>query len=79
MESLINLIKFFIIIISIYLLYTLVGNLPEYIKDYAKGTESDEGGLNALIITFLTPLLLVINLVLIGGLVMHRRMAQVRQ
>ncbi|WP_306353368.1 hypothetical protein [Flavobacterium sp. '19STA2R22 D10 B1'] len=79
MSWIIKICKILIIIISLYIIYLLIDNLPDYIKYSRNGNEGEEAGLNAMIITFLVPLFLLVDLMLIVAVVLYRKRINQKQ
>jgi len=65
MKHLLTVIKIIIILIFLYTIFLLINCLPDYIRDEQQNLSGDEAGLTAMVITFLIPILLISNFVLI--------------
>jgi hypothetical protein len=65
MKHLLTALKIIIILIFLYIIILLVNCLPDYISDEQQNLSGDEAGLTAMVITFLVPILLISNFVLI--------------
>jgi hypothetical protein len=65
MKYLLTIIKILIILIFLYIILLLINCLPDYIRDEQQNLSGDEAGLTAMVITFLVPILLLLNTVLI--------------
>lgn len=65
MKHLFTIIKIIIALVFLYIIFLLNDSLPNYIRDEQQNRSGDEAGLTAMVITFLVPMLLLLNLILI--------------
>lgn len=65
MKHLLTIIKILIALIFLYIIFLLVDSLPNYFRNEQQNLSGDEAGLTAMVITFLVPMLLLLNFVLI--------------